>query len=100
MYHTIVLKSMRYRSLTMPRSVWSPPKRTAQWLSTLVNVKLALGGGLVPLSVGKDQRPTGDYASMCAHSMNLTMTTLTDVKDMKLIAPSSPISEPGVPGEC
>ena len=39
------------------------------------------------------------YTSMCAHSMNLTITTLTDVKDMDLIGVSSPISEPGVPDE-
>lgn len=63
-------------------------------------MKPAQGGGLVPVSVGEDQRPAGDYTSMCAHSMNLTMTTLTDVKDMKLIAPSSPIIVVGVPDEC
>ena len=57
------------------------------------------GGGLVPLTVGENQTPVGAYASMCAHSMNLTITTLTDVEDMDFIGPSSPISELGVPDE-
>ena len=65
----------------------------------LVKVKLEQGGGLVPLTVGEDQTPAGSYTSMCTHSTNLTMTTLTDVKDMKLIAPSSPINDPGAPDE-
>ena len=62
-------------------------------------MKSAQGGGLVPLTVGENQTPAGAYTSMCAHSMNLTITTLTDVKDMDLIGPSSPISVPGAPDE-
>ena len=80
----------------MPCSGWFPPKRTARWSSILVSVKCEEGGGLVPLTVGENQTPAGAYTSMCAHSMNLTITTLTDVKDMDLIGGSSPISEPGV----
>ena len=59
----------------------------------------AQGGGLVPLTVGENQTPAGAYTSMCAHSMNLTIATLTDVKDMDLIGESSPISELGAPDE-
>ena len=84
----------------MPHTGWNPPKRTARWLSILVSVKCAQGGGLVPLTVGENQTPAGAYTSTCAHSMNSTNTTLTDVKDMDLIGPSSPISEPGAPDEC
>ena len=83
----------------MPCSGWFPPKRIARWSSILVSVKSEHGGGLVPLTVGENQTPAGAYTSMCAHSMNLTITTLTDVKDMDLIGPSSPISELGVPDE-
>ena len=83
----------------MPGPGWCPPKRTARWLSILVNVKCEEGGGLVPLTVGENQTPAGAYTSMCAHSMNLTITTLTDVKDMDFIGPSCPISEPGVLNE-
>ena len=68
-------------------------------MSILVSVKYAQGGGLVPLMGGENQTPAGDYTSMCAHSMNLTMTTLTEVKHMDLIGPPPPISEPGVPDE-
>ena len=53
------------------------------------------GGGLVPLMGGENQIPTGDYASMCIYSMNLSMTTLTEVKHMDLIGPSPSISELG-----
>ena len=62
-------------------------------------MKSEQGGGLVPLTVGENQTPAGDYTSMCAQSMNLIITTLTDVKDMDLIGPSTPINEPGVPDE-
>ena len=82
--------------MILPRPGWPPPKRTARWLSILVSVKAEQGGGLVPLTVGENQTPAGAYTSMCVHSMNLTITTLTDVKDMDLIGGSSPISEPGV----
>ena len=82
--------------MTLPRPGWLPPKRTARWSSILVSMNPEQGGGLVPLTVGENQTPAGAYTSMCAHSMNLTVTTLTDVKDMDLIGVSSPISEPGV----
>ena len=85
--------------MTLPRPGWPPPKRTARWLSILVSLKCEEGGSLVPLTVGENQTPAGAYTSMCAHSMNFTITTLTDVKDMDLIGVSSPISVPGVPDE-
>ena len=50
------------------------------------------------LTVGENQTPAGDYTLMCAHSMILIMTTLAEVERMDLIGPSSPISDPGVPG--
>ena len=82
--------------MILPRPGWLPPKRTARWLSILVSVNCEQGGGLALLTVGENQTPAGAYTSMCAHTMNWTITTLTDVKDMDLIGPSSPISMPGV----
>ena len=55
--HTMMSKSMMYRSLTLPRPDCFPAKRTALWLSKAVRVKFEQGGGLAPLSVGEDQRP-------------------------------------------
>ena len=86
--------------MTRPRPGWYHPKRAPQCLSVLVNVKHAQRGILLPLTIGENQRPAGVYTSMSAHSMRTTMTTLNDVKDMNLIAPPSPISEPGVTDEC
>ena len=54
---TIVLKSMTYVSLTFPRPGWNPPKYTALWWFTAVNVKPAQGGGLGPVVVGEDHLP-------------------------------------------
>ena len=54
---TIVSKSMTYRSLTFPRPGWSPPKYTALWWFTAVNVKWEPGGGLGPVVVGEDHLP-------------------------------------------
>ena len=46
------------RSLFMQFPGLNPPKKTLRWLSMLVSVKCAHGGGLVPLSAGRvDQRP-------------------------------------------
>ena len=44
----------------MPFSGWYPPKRRARWLSILVSVKREQGGGLVPLTGGENQTPTGE----------------------------------------
>ena len=77
----------------MPRPGWYPPKRTARWLSILVSVNCEHGGSLVPLTVGENQTPAGVYTSMGAQSMNSTITTLTDVKDMDFIGGSSSISD-------
>ena len=57
----------------MPCPGWYPPKRIARWLSILVSVKPAQGGGLVPLTGGDNQTPAGDYTVyiilMCAHKI-------------------------------
>ena len=45
----------------MPRPGWWPPNIVARWLSILVSVISAHGGGLTPLTVGEDQRPAGAY---------------------------------------
>ena len=59
---------MRQRSLILPYPGWYPPKRTARWLSILVSVKPAQGGGLVPLMGRENQTPAGAY-TMCAHKL-------------------------------
>lgn len=68
--HTIVLKSMRKQSLTLPPcSGWYPPKSTAMSSLIAVKEKSVQGGGLEPLVIGLDHLPTEDVIQMAAEEL-------------------------------
>ena len=101
MYHSIRFKVDKVEITDYTAMSWLvPSKEDSSLVVNTCQCEICTGRRSSPC----DRRGEPDtcrrlYTNVCTHSMNSTMTTLAEVKNMDLTGPSPPINEPGAPDE-